>query len=33
VTSLLDAMRDLFSSVHLQPDIPNDADVDEDSED
>lgn len=33
VTSLLDAMRDLFSNVRLQPDIPNDADVDEDSED
>jgi hypothetical protein len=33
VTSLLDAMRDLLSNIHLQPDVPNDADVDEDSED
>lgn len=33
VTSLLDAMRDLLSDIHLQPDVPNDADIDEDSED
>ncbi|XP_069701735.1 ribosome quality control complex subunit TCF25 [Periplaneta americana] len=33
VTSLLDAMRDLLSNINFQPDVPNDADVDEDSED
>lgn len=33
VTSLLDAMRDLLSNINYQPDVPNDADVDEDSED
>ncbi|KDR12891.1 transcription factor 25 [Zootermopsis nevadensis] len=33
VTSLLDAMRDLLSNIHLQPDVPNDADIDEDSDD
>jgi hypothetical protein len=33
VTSLLDAMRDLLSNINFQPDVPNDADIDEDSDD
>ncbi|KAK8761270.1 nuclear localized protein 1 [Amblyomma americanum] len=32
VTSLLEAMRDLLSSIHLPSDVPNDGDVDSDDE-
>lgn len=32
VTSLLEAMRDLLSNIHLPSDVPNDGDVDSDDE-